>query len=223
MCTWVRQPANTWSNLGFVAVGLVLVFQGLRKRSDSDLLSGLCILFMGSCSLLAHASNIDLFGFLDVASILVYLAFLVAALLQRAQRSGASFFLSHRLFTVRFFFERWLSLSLFLVTFYFLLPRSGMFLLGGIGVPLLITELIFVWKNKPNLTLNHLFSGIAFMAAGMISLLLDATKTVCEPTNHVFQLHALWHLFAAAGVFFLTVYLRQFHLKLGFRKSLPEP
>lgn len=216
----MRQPANTWSNLGFVAVGLVLILQGLRKKSDSDLLSGLCILFMGSSSFMAHASNTDLFGFLDVASILVYLAFLVAALMQRAQLSGTLFFLNHRLFTLRFFFERWLGLSLLLVTFYFLLPRSGMFLLGGIGAPLLISELIFVWKNKANLVLNHIYPGIAFLAAGLISLLLDATKTVCEPINHLFQLHALWHIFAAAGTYFLTLHLTQFQLLLIKRRPL---
>ena len=85
----IKQPANTFSNIGFIIVGLVIGWQ-LMKRKYSDnknrmstsdfyatFFSTLCIL-MGPASMAMHASTSIIGGYFDVLSMYLLAGFMVA-------------------------------------------------------------------------------------------------------------------------------------------------
>jgi hypothetical protein len=104
LCELIRQPANTWSNLGMVVIGLYLIFRGLRDKSESDFYLGSSIFIMGVCSFICHATEIPLFVALDVTAIFLFISLLSSLLLLRggwiAQRTAKTCFLAFFLATV---------------------------------------------------------------------------------------------------------------------------
>lgn len=98
---WIRQPANTWSNLGFVAAGLaVAVHAGNRLRLGLTMgaYPGLATAFavlvvlLGPGSMAMHATQSDLGGHLDLLSMFLVSGFALAYALMRALRRGPGLF-----------------------------------------------------------------------------------------------------------------------------------
>lgn len=89
---WIRQPANTWSNLGFVVAGVaVAVHAGNRLRLGLTLGAhpGLATTFaalvvlLGPGSMAMHATQSDLGGHLDLLSMFLVSGFALAYALMR--------------------------------------------------------------------------------------------------------------------------------------------
>jgi hypothetical protein len=72
---WIRQPVNTWSCLGFVAVGLILAG---RARSRRGALLALLISLIGPASMALHASMTAFGGVIDVSSMFLFIGFAAA-------------------------------------------------------------------------------------------------------------------------------------------------
>lgn len=206
LCAWIRQPANTWSNLGMLLIGLFLFFRGIRGKLDSDTHFGVCIIFMGLASFGAHASGSFLFGFLDVTSIFIYLGLLATISLLREKVIART-----KLYFV------WAAIASTLILFQVILPKLQILTLIILGIFILFSEGRYVWKNQKNIQTMPLFIGIGILALAATCLALDYTKLFCDPENHFFQFHAAWHILAAVGMYFITNYLVQF--KLTFRRS----
>ena len=95
---WVRQPSNTWSNLGFVLVGLVVAWhaahgprfgaigvQGNRMTRGGmyPALYAAIVVFMGPGSMYFHASLTRWGGILDVLSMYLFISFVVTYAIAR--------------------------------------------------------------------------------------------------------------------------------------------
>jgi len=66
LCQWVSEPANTWSNLGYLIVGIFVTYIAFTKRHNSQLKQfGPIIFFMGAMSFFYHQSNFYLSQILD--------------------------------------------------------------------------------------------------------------------------------------------------------------
>ncbi|KGN42400.1 hypothetical protein N801_17210 [Knoellia aerolata DSM 18566] len=98
---WIRQPANTWSNLGFVVSGLAVAgHAGNRARLGLTLgrHPGLATAFaalvvlLGPGSMAMHATQSDLGGHLDLLSMFLVSGFALAYALMRFLRKGPAFF-----------------------------------------------------------------------------------------------------------------------------------
>ena len=97
---WVRQPANTWSNLGFVIAGLAIAWDaGERDRLGVTLGAhpGLAtayaaiVVLLGPGSMAMHATQTDLGGHLDLLSMYLVSGFALAYALMRFVHRGPSF------------------------------------------------------------------------------------------------------------------------------------
>ena len=97
---WVRQPANTWSNLGFVVAGLGVAWYagdrlrlGLTLGAHPGLATAYAVLvvLLGPGSMAMHATQSDLGGHLDLLSMFLVSGFALAYALMRHLGRGPAF------------------------------------------------------------------------------------------------------------------------------------
>ncbi|HZB67725.1 MAG TPA: ceramidase domain-containing protein [Ornithinibacter sp.] len=97
---WIRQPANTWSNLAFVVAGLAVAWYatdrtrlGLTLGAHPGLATAYAVLvvLLGPGSMAMHATQSDLGGHLDLLSMFLVSAFALAYALMRLVHRGPAF------------------------------------------------------------------------------------------------------------------------------------
>src|SRR6478735_97334 len=81
---WVKQPANSFSNLGFVVAGLVIAWHAGRARLNGLATAYACmVVFLGPASAAMHATQSELGGHLDLLSMYLVASFAAAYALMR--------------------------------------------------------------------------------------------------------------------------------------------
>ena len=94
---WIRQPANTWSNLAFVIAGLAVAWYaagrvrlGLTLGAHPGLATAYAVLvvLLGPGSMAMHATQSDLGGHLDLLSMFLVSGFALAYALMRFLHRG---------------------------------------------------------------------------------------------------------------------------------------
>ncbi len=86
----VRQPVNTLSNLGFVAAGLAIAWHADRMPRLGTAYACLVVL-LGPASMAMHATESELGGHLDMASMYLVASFAVSYAAARRWRRGPGF------------------------------------------------------------------------------------------------------------------------------------
>lgn len=91
---YIKQPANTWSNLGFVFFGLLIarqlssgVFDVFKNRFTQSAFTGLffscLVVFLGPGSMAMHATETSIGGALDMLSMYLVASFAASYAMQR--------------------------------------------------------------------------------------------------------------------------------------------
>ncbi len=198
-CAWIEEPANTWSNLAYLAVAAWLA---LFARGDRNTLSLAWIVgFMGLASLLYHASNNGLSQFFDFLGMFVYVSRLLSWNLRRlgdwsADRTDyalAALILANT--------------ALFFVVFPALdLPVQLIILANSVAI-FGLEALIYMRGRGAALDRRNRGAEYRSYGAGMGLLLcaavfsaLDLSRVYCQPENDWLHGHALWHLLSAASI-----------------------
>jgi hypothetical protein len=198
LCAWIRQPANTYSNLGLFIVAIYLFYLWKQSRRKSYFDFGLLTLFIGVSSVIAHASQIRFFGFFDYSSQFVLFAYLISFSLHRYRPTG----------------KMWRWILTVLIVFLSVVPqiiykKSGLYLFGIVSMIFLILEWINL-NNKAGVSYRDLYRSLIFFGIAFICFVLDSTRLVCFSENHFFQLHAFWHIFVAISLFYIARFYSQF-------------
>ena len=98
---WVKQPANSFSNLGFVVAGLLVAWRAGRRDQLGDVLpthAGLAtayacvVVVLGPASAAMHATQAERGGDFDLLSMYLVAAFAAAYALMRWYRQGQVLF-----------------------------------------------------------------------------------------------------------------------------------
>jgi hypothetical protein len=208
----IKQPANTWSNLGFVAAGLLVLGQTRRLRRPARVnpmtapgfyatLYGALVVFLGPASMFFHASLRAWGGWIDLVSMMLYSSFLLTYDLVRIR--GAS---------RRVFVAIYLPLVLAQGLADALVPKSGQLLFGAGIAGVLVLEGLILSGHVPGLARQGwpwfvIALGLFAAAYGGIWLWSNTAGPLCDPDS-VLQGHALWHLLCAASTLCLYQYLR---------------
>lgn len=198
MCAWIREPANTWSNMGFVVLGVWLFYRAKKDDRGPLWLIGSTSFLVGVGSYLFHMSG-ALFGeFLDLAAM-----FLISALMLTLE--------SQR-------FLNWSRAAV--VRLYVMIAASSIVLMAAVrtaGIPLFTVEISGVyilqfaqWKWRPGVRYGYARAMGGVFLLGFVVWILDLTRTVCRPDNHVFTGHSFWHLASAASLWLYYKYQEQF-------------
>lgn len=193
LCAWIVNPADTWSNLGYVALGLVM-WREARRSGRSDLaLFGPASVAVGAFSFAYHASYTWALQFFDFVGMFLF-CFLVLA--RNAVRLGWVAPAHER----RFFALGVLAAS------------ASVPPLFELGVPIQSTVALCIavalgqeWRLRRRAQSAPLprsyWAGLTLLGLGALASALDVTRVACDPENHVLQGHALWHVLTALALF----------------------
>lgn len=212
---WIRQPSNTWSNLGFIAVAFLIIILVARYRgNESNRLidfPSLSWLFAFGClltgigSFFYHASFTFISQWFDVMGMYFLITFFLIYNLDRLYDLRPV-----RVYLSYFALNSLLGLALFTV------PEARRYLFA-ICVLLMVISIFYAqWKLNAQVKSRYLLWSILSFGTAYFLWVLDIKHIVCEPYSF-WQLHSLWHLLSAASALFIFLY--HFSEKEGERIS----
>ena len=196
ICGWIVEPANAWSNIFVVLAGILMIMSVHRSNRKHLQLIGPCTVFMGVGSFFLHASATFTGQIVDLMGMLLVLSAFLDALLRMHWNSSGRTRIATFLFgtivpsTLSCYFE-------FAGILLFALLLTGLFLLT-----LKITTDIKNEFHLPSYNARFVRSflwGSALLLIAFSAWLFDVTGYICNPDNHWFNGHALWHVLAAAA------------------------
>ncbi len=194
LCAWVTNPANTWSNLAYLAFALAM-WRMTRRAGRSDLahFAPACAA-VGVFSFVYHASYTWMLQLLDFVGMFVF-CFLVIA--RNALRLGWIAPARER--------ALWLGGTAVASACVPPLFEAGIPIQGMVLALILFSvgQELALWRRAGAGARGAYGAyGIALGllgTAGALSL-ADVTRAWCEPTHHWLQGHALWHVLSAAAL-----------------------
>jgi len=203
-CSWITEPANTWSNLAFILAGIIIWRDSKKNNLETIKLLGPTVIMMGLFSFIYHASYTF---YLQIFDFIGMFAFIGILLLFNLRRMGV---ISKDRQVPLFIGGVTFCTALFLFFYWVNIPMQIIVAVLVVGV---VASEIMARKNantKPVIT--EFVKAMACLGVALTFTLLDVTRIWCNPQNHWIQGHAIWHIFNAATVYFCYKYYKQFSL-----------
>jgi hypothetical protein len=210
LCGLVTEPSNTWSNIGYVVVGVV-VLRLVRAEGKRHLAPiGWSALAVALGSAFFHASSTFVGQVVDIGAMFLFAVFWLALDLQRL--------LAWRTRTVRVFHGVLTALSVLVLIMehtwgvqLFSLQVTGTFL---VEIALFMRQRRAARADtaspEPRVDYRHLVRLSLFFALAYAIWQLDFHRVVCDRDLHVISGHAVWHLLNSACFYFLYRFFCQF-------------
>lgn len=215
----IVQPSNTWSNLGYIIIGLIFISIAkndhkyehrkhvnnlLAKFPGFSYLIGFSALYMGFGSFMYHATLTYFFQKLDQTGMyflfVAFLSYVLFKLFPQIRFRGKTY-VSNKFFIIS-------AIIVQLLFFFFLWKLPINILFPSLTLAFFAVNFILITK------IRNSDSVISLLKASFITLLiafsiwvLDITNKLCSPTS-VFQGHALWHLLNTVSIFLAYLYYR---------------
>lgn len=194
-CSYINEPVNTWSNLGFLLIGIYIFFKW--KKSPLKYF-GIVVFVMGVLSGVYHASNNFLTQMYDFLGMSLMMSYLLSFQFER------SFPKVLRFWTV---FTGFLITNL--VVLYSLhqsnLPVQMLLMINA--VPLIAWDLYNGWKQEQLKFYGAFAVGFLTLIVAQISAQIDLKRIYCEPDNMILHGHMIWHILCAVAMYFIAVHM----------------
>ena len=202
----VRQPANTFSNLGFVVAGLLIAWHAAGTPRAGMVLSrplatamGCLVVLLGPASAAMHATQSSLGGHLDMLSMYLLASFAVAYATMRWRRRGSG--LMAAVFVAALAVCELVGLSGPAIP---VVMTSGNAVFGILLLVAVVLEVIVIRRGETRTQRGYVYAslGSLLVAFGI----WNAEKSwLCDPSSPV-QGHAIWHLLDALAAYLLYRY-----------------
>lgn len=205
LCQWITNPANTWSNLGYlISSGLVIYFSFKRNENWKLKIFGPIIFIMGIMSMIYHLSNFYLSQVLDFVGMFLFTGWVIGINLIRIQKLQSKKFLL-------FILIKTILLTL-VVHFMYQIGLKFQILIIGATIGIIWTEYLAQKKNKTSLI--WFFTSLFLLFIAIIFSFVDLNRIWCDPTSHGWfsQGHALWHWFSGLAMY--CIYLHYYKIKI---------
>jgi hypothetical protein len=212
----IKQPANTWSNLGFIIAGLAmawLLMKGTFSHNNNSITQNLIygafyssiIVFLGPGSMAMHASGGHLGGFFDMLSMYLVASFTVAYAAERFFRLSPVYFVG--IFVMLLTFCIWADGQPYHIIMDFFGTTVFMFLI--------ITTIVLEALNSFIRKMQHdkrwaIASALALGAAFAVWNVSLTGGCLCDP-HSLIQGHAIWHILDAIAAFCLFMFYASEH------------
>jgi hypothetical protein len=207
--TWVvRQPANTFSNVGFVAAGLLIAWHASVRENLGTTLSAhrhlatavaCLVVLLGPGSAAMHATQSAAGGELDMLSMYLVASFAAAYAVMRWRRGGVG--LLAATFAAGIAFCELVGLwhvDLPVVVY----AGNAAFAMLLVGATVL--EVLIMRRGEARAQRRYGYASLASILTAFA--IWNATKTwLCDPDSLI-QGHAIWHLLGALSAYFLYRY-----------------
>lgn len=197
LCQWISEPANTWSNLGYLIVALIISYISFKHNHNAKLKQfGPIIFFMGAMSFFYHQSNFYGSQILDFVGMFFFVGWAIGMNFIRLNWMKENFLIA---FNITFS----VTMTLVMHVMYLTNIKFQMLVLIA-GIVILITEVLSQRKYRTETKWFSISILILIVAFGFS--LSDGQRLWCTPENHGWfsQGHALWHWTAAIAMF--TIY-----------------
>lgn len=206
----IRQPINTWSNLAFISVGVMVLAVTVRdftfvplKRVNLmrtnclyPIIYGAVTILIGIGSTLYHSSLAFIWQTVDVTSIYLLVSFMLLYNVSRMRRMRSGVFGGGYLLAN-------------LVTGYAVIewPVTRRYIVVLLILAVLVCEVIVCEKRRPRADKRFFAAALVSLGLACVSWILDITRAICSPDS-LLQAHALWHVFMALTTGFVYFYYR---------------
>lgn len=197
LCSWIVNPADTWSNLAYLFFGLVMWRAARRARNPRLVLFGPASIVVGVGSFAYHASYTYFLQFFDFVGMFVFCFTVITSNALRLGWIGVT--------------RQWAFFGAGVVLFSAAVP-----LLSQTTVPIqsLVAVLIagilaqeFVLRRRDRggsqADYRPFATALGLLALAAAASLADVTRVWCDPGNHWLQGHAVWHLLTATALYAL--------------------
>jgi hypothetical protein len=198
LCGWVTQPSNTWSNIGYILVGLYLVRLAKRETQDGLGLIGVSSVIVGIGSTLFHASSTFLFEILDLLGMFLISGLLVVFNIKRL--FNASSLVIYSIYSVI------TTISLLIM----LQWREMGIPVFAIQITIAITLELLLHLRRDEVTYKNFLIATGIFSVSFLIWAADISGRLCIPDNHILTGHAVWHLLDAIAIYYLYQFYAQF-------------
>jgi hypothetical protein len=209
----IKQPANTWSNLGFVFAGLAMAWhltseqhhynENMFRQESSfcgTFFSCLTVL-LGPGSMALHASGTSLGAFLDMCSMYLIASFMASYATVRLFALRSMYFLL--IFSFSFGIFMWVDRQ---SDIHFIFYHFGDTVFAFYILIIIIFEIINIKVRK--LRHTNIWGFASFAALALAFFIWNRSLTGgpwCDPES-IIQGHAIWHLLDAFALYCLFRY-----------------
>lgn len=194
----VLQPANTFSNTGFVLAGLVIAWHARTVRLGGLATAYAClVVLLGPASAAMHATQSALGGHLDLLSMYLVASFAAAYASMRWWRRDRLFF--WQLFSLM---VAGCELVGLLGDDVPVVQQSGNLAFAALLLVAVVVE-VRIWRRSTGPRADLRWGAAALAAILLAFAIWNATRTRwCDPDS-LLQGHAVWHLLGAAAAYLL--------------------
>jgi hypothetical protein len=197
LCQWVSEPALTWSNLGYLIVGLFVLYLGIKNKHNAHMKQfGPIIFFMGAMSFFYHQSNFYGSQILDFIGMFFFVGWAIGMNLIRLSKIKSNQLVWFNLGLASVYTVAMHAMYVTDIKFQVIVLISGFIILA--------TE--FMARNIVKVKYNWFITTILVLIVAFGFSISDGQRIWCDPTQHGWfsQGHAIWHWVAAIGM--LTIY-----------------
>lgn len=199
LCGNIRQPANTFSNIGFVICGLIIMWREGFKSWTPYHMMGLAAVSIGITSGIYHASMVFFWQFFDLSSMFMLVLLPLSFNLVRIGWIKSSQFSLAYIITLAF--------SMLLL--YIIQGKVGEYIFG-VQVFMVAGLEYMLYRKGHRPSYPGMFKALGTLALAFLIWNGDVHGWWCDPTNHYLQGHAIWHLMCALSIWFVYGFYKQF-------------
>ena len=216
----IVQPSNTWSNLGYIIVGIIFIsiakndHKYEHRKNVNNLLAkfpgftyliGISTLYMGLGSFFYHATLTYFFQKIDQTGmyflLTAFIAYNLFKMFPKIKYKGQMHVSN------KFFIVCAIIVQVMFYLFLWKLPINVLF--PSLTLIFFATNFILITRVKNSVSI------IGLLKASFITLVIafsfwivDITHSLCSPTS-IFQGHAMWHLINTASIALAYLYYRR--------------
>ena len=205
----IKQPANTWSNLGFIFAGLLMAWQlskgtfhknqnRFTQSNFTAIFFSCIVVFLGPGSMAMHATETETGGSFDMLSMYLIASFSASYALQRF------YHWTNRTFTISFVL---IILICEAVGMYHeeipIIDYAGNAIFAFFLTVTIVYEMLNSFIRKHVHERKYGFASVAslFLAFAIWNMWKDDSP-LCDP-HSLIQVHAIWHILDALAAYFL--------------------
>ena len=191
MCSWISEPANTYSNLFyFLAAGFVFARPSMKGNWHLQFF-GWSLAVIGVCSTIYHSANIWPFHLLDFVGMYISILFLVTlGFVREKWISPKRFWKFYSLSFILFFG---------LTVLFYYVGVNFRYNVGLIAVAILGLETYYYFQSGKG-RYGWFLLGMSLIGLGNVLSSMDLHRVWCNPAAQWIFGHSIWHFLSALGL-----------------------